>query len=168
MLIHGPLVQEIRENYFRLHAVFESRSAPHKPQQLAKRYFALNPNKERISTDNLPGGPLRKVSKLAFFGSDPDCPRNAITEEYIRLIKTARKTITISNMEFVLVPEIKAALAEAKRLNPQLKVTLITNGTQRKSPTIFPKKAPAMIMNQPSLVHPRKSPSSLKPTSITF
>jgi phosphatidylserine/phosphatidylglycerophosphate/cardiolipin synthase-like enzyme len=130
LLIHGPLATQMRESYFRLHAVLEKRTTA----TFKKRYFPLDATKPILDADTLPKPPLRKVSNLHFFGSDPDCPYNSITKEYVRLIQTAKKTITICNMEFSLVPELRSALEQAKKNNPKLTVTLITNGKHPTSP----------------------------------
>lgn len=122
LLIQGPLVKQMREEYFRLHYIWEARSRKSARKTPPARYFPLD---ENLPIANLPEMSLVKVEKLQFFGSDPDCPFNPITDEYVRLINAAEKTIHIANMEFSPSQKIKDALKKAEKRH--VNITLFTN-----------------------------------------
>ncbi|MFQ5730054.1 MAG: phospholipase D-like domain-containing protein [Waddliaceae bacterium] len=129
---YGPLAKTLRREFFKLYANWEYRTARKKPKKLNNYYTPIPEGAKRASFSKLEQHPgLVHNVKIKAVVSSPENQFNNCTDEYERVIKSAKKTISLANMYFVPAPAICKALSEA---SDRCRVTLITNSKGKNGP----------------------------------
>lgn len=134
----GAIAKEMRQTFCKLFALWERYNHTHSfesdPEQFKdnSHYFEVptQPFVERFeSSDHLI---TLNVDQLKFILGGPHQVTNAITSEYVRLIKGAKKEIKIGNLYLCPADEIFYALLDA--VNRGVKLIVISNGTSEIAP----------------------------------
>lgn len=129
----GELARTLRIEFFKLWAVWEHKMTRRLPQN---RHFEIDadPARKAESDKWAKAEAARKIHhsvRVKALVSDPDKP-NAITDEYARLIRQAKKVVTLANYLFNPAKEITEELHKAAK--KKIKVRVITNGVHDISP----------------------------------
>jgi phosphatidylserine/phosphatidylglycerophosphate/cardiolipin synthase-like enzyme len=135
---YGPMAETLRKAYFLAHARFErlvldgnmeSDDAALEPHS---RYYPIDPSQaaQIDSFEQVPdlvrGAPIKLTLGGPFDGN------NKITQEYIRLVQSANKSIDIGNLYFMPQGGLLGALLDAG--NRDIAITVTTNGVHDRSP----------------------------------
>lgn len=134
----GPIAKELRTAFFELYSLWEYYNQTSllkvDPQTFQSNlyYFEVpsHPYVERFEHSDRVRDLDDKQIKMIVGG--PHQKKNAITQEYIRLIQKARHEIILSHFYFFPSDPILKALMEA--VNRGVKLTVITNGLSDDSP----------------------------------
>ncbi len=134
----GPLAKELRYAFFQYFSLWEDynrtkrlREDPHHFSNNAHYFPLIGPSLWVDSFENFERKiELERDALHCIFGG-PHQKSNAITEEYVRLIRLAKEEILISHLYFFPAEPIFQALLEA--VNRGVKVTILTNGLDEHS-----------------------------------
>jgi phosphatidylserine/phosphatidylglycerophosphate/cardiolipin synthase-like enzyme len=128
----GPLAKELRRIFFQLYSIWENYNCTQvfiaDPQKIkeSSRFFEISaaPFVEAFETSDR----VREIteSHINLVLGGPHQTNNAITQEYLRLIREAEEEIILEHLYFLPIDPILNALIEAA--NRGVKITLITNG----------------------------------------
>lgn len=132
----GPLAQELRRGFFQLYCLWEHYNLTKCFQQDPvlfenQRYFKVAKKNGVKRFETAAKLELEQTKTHCIF-SGPYQAVNAITKEYLRLIREAKDEIIIANLYFFPVPEILQALMDA--VNRGVRLTVITNGLSETTP----------------------------------
>ncbi len=133
----GPIAKELRKLFFQLYSVWEqyneSKLLVADPATFKDRhYFPVLESGyvERFETCDR----IRELApdQIKYFMGGPHQSKNAITQEYARLIRGAKKEIILSHLYFFPVEPLFQDLMDA--VNRGVKLTIVTNGVTEISP----------------------------------
>lgn len=134
----GPLAKELRKVFFQLFSIWEHYNEtgllekdPSRLQHLS-RYFPVHEKGVTKRFDVTSGRLNVPQDAIRVILGGPHQRKNAITEEYVRLINQAKQEVIIENLYFFPVAPIYHALIAA--VNRGVKLTVITNGKSETSP----------------------------------
>jgi len=128
----GPLAKTFRVEFFKLWRIW-SHKMGHQDKNAG--YYSLDPatpacQSAKWEKAKASGDVVKDVQTKALI-SDPEKP-NAITEDHINLLNTAKKTVKVSNLAFNSCTELHNAFHGA--VHRGAKVTLVTNGNRPNNP----------------------------------
>ena len=129
----GPVAAQLRKVFFEFYALWKdynkTKFLQEDPSQfhINSHYFSVNGQKPYV--EQFEESERRrdlKAESIRFLLGGPHQTTNAITQEYVRLIRGAKEEIILSHLYFFPVDPIFQALMDA--VNRGVKLTLITNG----------------------------------------
>ncbi|MCC5832450.1 MAG: hypothetical protein JJU12_05335 [Chlamydiales bacterium] len=134
----GPMARELRCAFCKVFAIWNHYNKTNRLERNPEA-FANNPfyfevtNKPFVERFEISDQPITlDRHQMKFLLSGPHQTKNVITQEYVRLIKGAKKEIKIANLYLCPADEIFNALLEAVKRG--VKLTVITNGVSDISP----------------------------------
>ncbi|NGX42082.1 MAG: Major cardiolipin synthase ClsA [Chlamydiae bacterium] len=151
----GLMAKTLRREFYKLFAIWEYRTAPLKPKGLNNYYRPIDEKKQVASLDSLDRcEELIKNVKIKAVVSGPENQFNNCTDEYVALIKGAKKNIKIGQMFFSPAPEIVDALKEVPL---DCEMTLITNSKGKNGPPSGKFYVDANRLNYPLILNSDRS-----------
>lgn len=134
----GPMAEEMRETFHNFYALWESYnqtgSLEKDPEKFRGRshYFKVTKRAHIQRFETFKNKHTLESHQIKMIVGGPHQARNAIQEEYVRLIREAEKEILIANLYSCPVGPIFNALTEAVQRG--VKLTLLTNGVSDVAP----------------------------------
>lgn len=131
----GNVALTMSQEFFKLWAIWQHRMSPNNKSSIAdyNRYFPLSSESPRAVVRTLDYNPklVQKAKVKVLVCGDPNQPANACTEELVRIINSAKKSIKLAQLSFNPTKEIWDALLSASERG--VSIDLITNGLNKKS-----------------------------------